>query len=89
MPVINKDIVIDATVEELFSYAIQPPNMLQIWPSLVELKNQKPTGNGGFSYRWLYKMSGMLFAGSGVCTDIEPNCWFTAKNQGSIPSVIT
>jgi carbon monoxide dehydrogenase subunit G len=89
MPAINKDIIIDATIEDLFSFTFKPSNLPRIWPGLIELKSQKPTPVGGFSYKWTYKMAGRIFSGTGECTDIVQNHWFTAKNAGSIESTIT
>jgi carbon monoxide dehydrogenase subunit G len=89
VPIINKDILINAPLEDIYGYVSKPSNLQQIWPSLIELKNKKTPLSIGFSYRWMYKMSGMFFTGTGECTNIMPNHRYTVKNSGSINSLIT
>ena len=86
MPIINKDIIIKAPPEALFNFTSKPVNLTQIWPGLVELKNMKSLSNGGFSFQWVYKMSGTNFSGSGECVDIMPYHWFTSRMIGGIES---
>jgi hypothetical protein len=89
MPIIDRDITIAARTEDLFNFTSTPVNLPQIWPSLLELKEQRCTPEGGYRYRWTYQMAGRIFSGEGECTDIVTNHWFTAKNTGPIESKIT
>jgi hypothetical protein len=64
MPIINKDIIIKAPPEALFNYTSKPdkPN-----PDLAGIGGAEEHAdrcpNGGFSFQWVYKMSGTNFSG--------------------------
>jgi uncharacterized protein YndB with AHSA1/START domain len=89
MAVINKEIIINAPLEKIFSYLSKPSNLQKIWPSLMVIKNEKLLPNGGYSGEWVYKMVGKLLEGTGEYTDIVPNQWFTIKTKGAVKSTIT
>jgi uncharacterized membrane protein len=89
MPIINKEIIIKAPPEALFNYTSKPTNLPQIWPGLVELKTLRSLPNGGFSFQWIYKMSGINFSGLGECIDIIPFHWFTSRMTGGFESTNT
>ena len=88
MPRVDNEVIIHAPVEKIFRYISQPSNLQQIWPSLVEIKNQKLLPNGGYSFQWTYKMSGIHFKGTGECIDIIPNIVLVSKNTGAIDSTV-
>ena len=88
MPRVDNEVIINAPVEKVFRYVCQPANLQQIWPSLIEITNEKLLPNGGYSYRWKYKMSGIQLTGTGECIDIMPNHLLTSKNIGSMESTI-
>jgi uncharacterized protein YndB with AHSA1/START domain len=88
MPKVDNEVIINAPVEKIFNYISQPRNLQQIWPSVVEIKNQKLLPNGGYRYQWTYKMSGIHFTGQGECIDLVPNVVLTSKNTGAIESMV-
>jgi outer membrane protein assembly factor BamA len=73
----------------MFSYVNKPVNLPQISPSLIEIKNEKLLPQGGYSFRWTYKMIGSPMAGKAEYTDISPDFWFYRKIQGVVDSLIT
>ncbi|GAI43332.1 unnamed protein product [marine sediment metagenome] len=85
---IEKSITIDASVEKVFDYVGQPTNLPEIWPSLVEMKDVEPLPTGGKSYRWVYKMAGVLLEGTGEHTEYVANRRIVAKNSGSFESTV-
>jgi uncharacterized protein YndB with AHSA1/START domain len=89
MAAINKEIIINAPLEKIFAYVSKPSNLPEIWPSLMQIKNETLLPNGGYSFQWVYKMSGLYLKGTGEYTDIVPNQWFIAKTKGAIASTIT
>jgi uncharacterized protein YndB with AHSA1/START domain len=89
MLILNKEVFVNAPLNEVFDFVKQPANLPKIWPGLVEMKDEKLLPNGGYSFRWKYKMSGIHFKGTGECVDIVPNLWFTSKTQGAIESTLT
>ncbi|MFC1965647.1 SRPBCC family protein [Chloroflexota bacterium] len=62
--------------------------MPEFWPSLMEVKDVQSLPNGGYSARWVYKMAGMRFKGTGEYTKIVPNQFFVIETKGSIKSTI-
>ena len=89
MATTDKEIMIKAPVEKIFNFVLKPSNLLQIWPSLIDIKNERLLPNGGYSAKWMYKMGGIHFHGASEVTDIHPNCWFTSNTRGAVESTIT
>ncbi|MFC2058222.1 SRPBCC family protein [Chloroflexota bacterium] len=65
---VEKSITINAPLEKVFDYIAEATNLLEIWPSLIDVKDLHWTINGRWA-RWAYKMAGMLF--EGIAEDIE------------------
>ena len=86
---VNNEVVIDAPLEKIFNYVSQPSNLLQIWPSLVEITNLKLLPNGGYSYQWKYKVGGIHFSGKGECIEYINNLWLISRNTGAFDSTVT
>jgi carbon monoxide dehydrogenase subunit G len=89
MATADKEIMIKAPPEKIFNFVLKPSNLLQIWPSLIDIKNERLLPNSGYSAKWMYKMGGMHFHGTSEVTDIHPNCWFTSKIHGALDCTIT
>ncbi|MFC2072135.1 SRPBCC family protein [Chloroflexota bacterium] len=89
MAKVEKEITVHAPIEKIFSYISEPSNLPEFWPSLTEVKGVQSLPNGGYSARWVYKMSGMRFEGIGEYTQIVPNQWFVIETKGGISSIIT
>jgi uncharacterized membrane protein len=86
MAKIEKTIFIQAPLGAVFAFMAEPNNLLEIWPSLMEVENVKPLPNGGFCYDWTYKMAGMRFEGQAEWTEFVKNQRIVYKNEGGIPS---
>ncbi len=90
MAKIEKSIIIDAPVEKVFEFMVDPANLPEIWPSLVEVKDVKQTPEGvGSSYRWVYKMAGMRFEGETETIEYVPNQKVVVKDKGGIEATRT
>lgn len=89
MAKIQKSIDINAPVEQVFDYVDDPANLPEVWPSLVEIKDVEPLPGGGHKYRWVYKMAGMHFEGTGQDTEFAPPRRVVATNKGGIESTLT
>jgi uncharacterized protein YndB with AHSA1/START domain len=83
---IERSIVIKAPLKQVFSYLDEPVHLLEIWPSMVEIRDIKPLPKGGHRYHWLYKMAGMRFEGDSETVEFEPDRHVVQKNTGQIPS---
>jgi len=83
---IKRNIEIEAPVKKVWDYVDDPVHLLEIWPSMVEVKDVKTLPKGGHRYHWLYKMAGMRFEGDSETVVFEPERHFVQKNTGQIPS---
>ncbi len=88
MPKVDNEVIINAPVDHIFGYVSQPSNLKQIWPSLIEINNEQLLPNGGYSYHWVYKMTGIRFSGAGECIEMKPNLVLASRNIGAIESTV-
>ena len=89
MTIVENEVIINAPVQEIYDYVSKPNNLLQIWPSLLEVTHQTLLPNGGYSYRWKYKMSGLRLSGIGESIEVEPNVLLKTRNIGDFDSIAT
>jgi len=89
MAKLERSITINAPVEKVFGYWTEPTNLLEIWPSMVEVKDVERLPSGGNKFRWVYKMAGMRFEGTSEDTEWVPNQRTVSKGKGGIESTIT
>ena len=90
MKTIVRDIRVYAPVERVFDFLLDPNNLPEIWPNIVEVKGvKKSKDNEGFNFNWAYKMSGLLFEGK--CETIEhiPYERLVVKSSKGLDSTIT
>jgi uncharacterized membrane protein len=80
----RKMITIDAPVEKIFAFVEDPHNLLEIWPSLVEVRNVKPNPKGGYDYGWVYKMAGTKFEGASQVVEYLRNQRITTRSSKGI-----
>ncbi|OFW72054.1 MAG: hypothetical protein A2Y55_12320 [Actinobacteria bacterium RBG_16_68_12] len=85
MTTIERSIVIKAPPKQVFSYLDEPVHLLEIWPSMLEVKDVETMPKGGHRYHWLYKMAGMRFEGDSETVEFEPDRHILQKNTGQIP----
>jgi len=88
MAKVEKSVIVNTPVENIFSYINDPSNWLEFWPSLIEITDLQSLPNGGYSSSWIYKMAGMLFKGTGEHTGVIPNTSLVIKTKGGIGSKI-
>ena len=82
----KKQIHIDAPVEKVFAFAVEPENLPEIWPSLMKVDNVERSPTNGNSWDWEYKMAGMPFSGHSETTEFVPNKRVVTQNKEGIPS---
>jgi uncharacterized membrane protein len=86
MVMMSRSVEIDAPVEKVFSFLTKPENLLEIWPSMVEISNAQSAPDGSHSFDWVYKMGGLRFHGRAESTAAEKNKRVVSKNEKGIPS---
>ena len=89
MAIIGEAVTINAHVEKIFNYLSIPDNLPEFWPSLVKVTDVQSIPNGGYKTRYVYKMAGVYFKGTGEYTEIVPNISFVIVTKGGINSVLT
>ena len=47
-----KSVTIHAPVDKVFNYMTEPANLLEIWPSMVEVTNARREPDGSHSFQW-------------------------------------
>jgi len=82
----SKTITINAPVKKVFGYISEPTNLLEIWPSLVEVKDVQRLPNGGTRNRWVYKMAGIRLEGTSEDVERIPNQRLVSKTKGGAES---
>jgi len=86
MAKIRKSVSIRAPLNQVFDYMTHPENLLEIWPSMVEVKNVQRKLDGEHSFDWVYKMGGIHFHGHAMTTEVVQNQRVVVKNDKGIPS---
>jgi uncharacterized membrane protein len=87
---IVRDIRVDTPVERVFDFLLDPNNLPEIWPNIIEVKNVKKSKDSeGFNFNWTYKMSGLPFEGK--CETIEYTRYerLVVKSNKALDSTIT
>ena len=89
MAKVTKSITINVPVDTVFNYVVDPTNLVEVWPSLEEVKEVRPLPNGGTAFRFVYKMAGMRFEGSSETIQQVPNQRTVGRSKGGIESTVT
>lgn len=88
-PKFSRTTEIKAPLEEVFTYYSNIESQVEIWPSLVEVRNLQHDANGHpTTYEWTYKMAGLKFDGTGKYVEYVPNESFAGESKGGINSYI-
>ena len=89
MAKLTKSILIDASIEKIFTYMNDPKNLPEIWPSMVEVKDIQPLANGGSRFNFIYKMGGIRLEGTSEDTEFILNELTVSKSTGGIEAMAT
>lgn len=82
MKTILRDIRVEAPLDIVFDFLVDPHNLPEIWPNIVEVKNvKKSKNNAGFNFNWAYKMAGIQLEGK--CESIEYNPYESLVTKSS------
>jgi len=89
MGMIDKEFIIEAPPGKIFNFVIRLNNLTKLWPSLMEIKNEKLLSNGGYCADWKYKMAGIQLKGKSECVEVIADKWFSVKIDGSVDCLMT
>jgi uncharacterized membrane protein len=83
---IEKKILIEVEAARVFDHLGDPRNLLEIWPSLMEVTNVEMKEGGRATWDWTYKMAGLRFHGRSETTEVERPRRRVTRNEKGIPS---
>lgn len=87
---IVRDIRVDTPVERVFDFLLDPNNLPEVWPNIIEVKNvKKSKDNAGFNFNWTYKMSSLTFEGKCETIEYAPYDHLVIKSNKALDSTIT
>jgi len=89
MATIDKVLVIKAPPEKIFDFVIKSSNLTKLWPSLVEITNEKLLPNGGYCANYKYKMAGTTLKGKSECIEVVPDKMFSVRINGAVDCTMT
>lgn len=70
MQTIIRDIRVEAALDRVFDFIVDPHNWPEIWPNIVEVKSVKKSKHTeGFTFSWDYQLADMHYEGK--CETIE------------------
>jgi len=86
---IKKTAFIEAPPAKIFGYLMDPKNLPEIWPSMVEVSNVKTGPDGTTQANDItYKMAGMKFQGHTEFVELERDRRIVWRSEGGIKSTI-
>ena len=84
-----RDIQLQAPSDQVFSFVVDPRNLPEIWPNIVEVRNvKKSKSNEGFNFSWVYKMTGEQFEGNCETIEYRPYDRLAIKTSNGLNSTI-
>ncbi len=86
MPTVKRSILIEASVERVFDQLTDPKNLLEIWPSLVDVTSPRFEPDGSHAFDWTYRMAGIPFHGKCETVEAARPHRRVDHNTGGIPS---
>jgi uncharacterized protein YndB with AHSA1/START domain len=86
MLTVKRSIAIEAPMERVFDQLTDPRNLLEIWPSLVEVTSPRFEPDGRHAFDWTFRMAGVPFHGRCDTVEVERPRWRVDRNTGGIPS---
>jgi ligand-binding SRPBCC domain-containing protein len=85
MATVERNVLICAPIDVVFSYITDPMNKLEWLPSLTELTDVNGYGVG-MQWDWSYKMFGLLFKGKAEVTEYITNKHYVFMTSGGVKS---
>ncbi|NTU64712.1 MAG: hypothetical protein HGB05_15250 [Chloroflexi bacterium] len=78
MSKIEKRVVVNCSIERLFTYVPEAAQSSEIWPGLLEVGEVQRLPLGGVMARWIYKMTGVPFE------ELDERCEPLVDRDGSL-----
>jgi len=85
MTLLERSTTIDASVEKVFSYIVDPASEIEMNPGITEITNISGKGVGQH-WKWTYEMMGFILKGEAEVIEFVPNTIYVTKTTGDIIS---
>jgi uncharacterized membrane protein len=85
MAKVKRSVLVDAPVEKVYNYLVDYKNQPDWIPSTVEVWDASEPGVGQ-TFKWKYKMAGILIEGETTMTELVPNKRIGFKTSGAVAS---
>jgi uncharacterized membrane protein len=90
MKTIIRDVRVEAPLDIVFDFLVDPHNLPEIWPNIVEVKNvKKAKNNAGFNFSWAYRMADIQLEGKCESIEYAPYESLVTKSSKGLDSTIT
>ncbi len=88
MTVIERSVSIKAPIPKIFEYWNDPENLIDLWPSITEVKDVEKLENGGTRFKFTFKVAGISIQGTSEDTEIVENEYVVNETRGGIKSTM-
>jgi hypothetical protein len=78
---IEKRVIVNGSLERLFTYVPEIDDSPELWPGLLEVGEVQRLPRGGVLARWLYKMTGTIYE------DLDERCEPLVDRNGSLATL--
>ena len=75
-------------MEIIFEFVSDPNRMVELWPSMTEVKNVRRLPNGGFRAQYTYALGGFKLQGTTETVEHIVNQRIVDKSTGSIEATL-
>ncbi len=79
---------INAPVEIIFEFVSDPNRLVDLWPSMTEVKNVRRLPKGGFHAQWTYNLVGLKLHGTTETVEYIANQRIVDKSKGGIEATL-
>ena len=85
MAKVKRSIIVNAPVEKVYNYLADQKSQTDWMPSMVEIWDAKEP-KVGETYKWKYKMAGILLEGETTVVELVPNKRIGTQSKGAVAS---
>ncbi len=86
---VEKTVTVNAPVEKVFGFLEDKTHLPEIWPSMIEVRDEEVLPNGGKRFHWTYKMAGMRFEGDTEEIEFERNRRIVGESKKVVENKVT
>jgi ribosome-associated toxin RatA of RatAB toxin-antitoxin module len=89
MAEIQKTISMNVPVEEAFNFVANTHNLVEVWPSLSQVRDWKRDERGIGEFGYTYQMAGFKYNGTNRDREFVRNKRIVTESQGGLQAIIT